>query len=241
MKKNAEKGQATLELILMMLAMTACMMGVLFVGAITVSNNNRLLESKFEAEKKSRLADLADLTDGSEYVGWDESYRKRQFVQDGLIDPVIKENKAIRRDLAGRKQREKALHLPFGLDYTPQRDPVKNTVQDVGNKLMNPAYSRFQSDYYWETQFLTPQPILTDTDNAFKAAHLVSSHSTSEQIATGKFLRGADPRNYAHVERSMRETAHKWLGFKVSDSDIERNPSNRVYMPIIKVDKKIME
>ena len=57
MKKNTENGQATFELILMLLAITSCVLGVLFVGAITVSNNDRLLKSKFEAEQLSRNYD----------------------------------------------------------------------------------------------------------------------------------------------------------------------------------------
>jgi hypothetical protein len=70
---------------------------------------------------------------------------------------------------------------------------------------------------------------------------LVSSHDQKELISSAKFLRGTDPKRYRHVEKSMRNTAHEWLGIAVSDLDIRKNPSNEVFMPWIKPNKKIME
>ena len=216
MKKYNEKGQATLELMLMMLALTTCMLGVLFIGAITVSNNERLMESKFEAEKKSRTVNHSDVENDLEFSRWQgstlvQSYLKKLFgIQDNL-------------------------DLPFGLDYSANRTSA-NTLEKLTFSVNNPGDSRTQSHYFWEesNQYNNrfTSSMLTVTDNAFNAAQLVSSHSYDA-------YKDKDLSDF--TDAHTRKAAKSWLGITVSNSDIRRNPSNKVFMPWIKPNKKLME
>lgn len=233
--KNPEKGQATLELMLIMLVMIACMLGVLFVGGITVSNNARLLDAKFNAEKESRQHDAIPIENPIEFEYWYEDAAKRKFIKYNFIDKITEKNSAVQK---------KELYLPFGLDYKPYRLEEKNTLQDINFKLNTTEDSKLFNDYYWDERYYRFSfSLKTSTGNALDAAQLIRGQATEkhEYVDTYKTLRGGDPKNYKHVEKSMRNVAHEWLGITVSDSDIRNNPSNRVYMPIIKVDKKIME
>ena len=227
MKMYNEKGQAaTLELMLMMMALATCMLGVLFIGAITISNNERLMESKFEAEKNSRNINHSDVENDPEFSHWQGNAHVQSY---------LKELFGIRSNL----------DLPFGLDYTANRTSA-NTLEKLTFSVNNPGDSRTQSHYFWEesNQYNNrfTSSMLTVTDNAFNAAQLVSGHKQSElEYSTTEFLRGADKRRYEHVEKSMRNTAHEWLGITVNDDDIRRNPSNKVFMPWIKPNQKLME
>ena len=215
MKKNKENGQATFELILMLLAITSCVLGVLFVGAITVSNNDRLLESKFEAEKKSKQNNPFDIITGLEYSHWSGSAYLWNF---------------LRRTFGASN-----LNLPFGLDYSYQKTSV-NTLESLNYRLNNPGDSRIQNQYHWEetnlynTRFSSS--LTTSTGNAFNAAQLVGSHSFSTQ-------NDKDLNDF--TDAKTRKTAKSWLGITVNNSDIRHNPSNHVYMPMIKENKKTME
>ena len=227
MKKYNEKGQATIELITILLALTSCMLGVLFVGAIVVSNNERLLKSKFEAEQRSRQGDYTEFEMRPEYKSWQNHPRIQSYLR-SVFKP------------------SNDLHLPFTLDYY-SRESDENSLQDIALKVTSPADSKNPSYYYWEetsdynTRFSATLLKNSVTDNAFNAAQLIGSQNTSGDATTSKFLRGSDPSSYGKVERSMRNTGRKWLNIEVKDSDIRNNPSNHVFMPLIKEDKNIME
>lgn len=215
-QKHSEKGQATLELMLMMLALAACMVGILYVGAVTVSNNDRLLESKFIAEKKSRQNDTVETEKRSEYGNWRNSAALRAYLRE-LFD--------IKSDF----------NLPFGLDYSP-RVSAENTLQDIHTKVTGSADSRLQNFYYWEETGLYnsrfSSSLLTVTDNAFNAAQLVSGHAT----------RTRDDKDLDDLtDAQTRKAAKSWFGITLDNNDIRNNPSNHVFMPLIKKDKNIME
>ena len=234
-KKNTEKGQATLELMLIMLAMTACMLGVLFVGGITVSNNARLLDAKFDAEKESRKHNAIPMENPIEFEYWYENTAKRQFIENNIIEEITEKNPSIQK---------KELYLPFGLDYQPYQSKTKNTLQDINFKLNTTEDSKLFNDYYWDERYYRFSfSLKTSTGNALDAAQLIRGQATEriEYVDTSETLHGGDPKNYEHVEKSMRNVAHEWLGISVSDDKIKNNPSNHVFMPLIKEDKNIME
>ena len=216
MEMYNEKGQATLELMLMMMALATCMLGVLFIGAITISNNERLMESKFEAEKNSRNINHSDVENDLEFSHWQGSAHVQSY---------LKKLFGIRSNL----------DLPFGLDYTANRTSA-NTLEKLTFSVNNPGDSRTQSHYFWEesNQYNNrfTSSMLTVTDNAFNAAQLVSSHSQHAYT-------DIDITDF--TDNQTRKAAKSWLGITVNDDDIRRNPSNKVFMPWIKPNKKLME
>ena len=217
MKRRNEKGQATIELILILLPISACILGILFIGGITVSNNERFLASKFEAEKKAQKGDTADI-----------EYKPMEFFHwsgDGSLHSYLKKTFGI----------QGKLNLPFGLDYSSNASTL-NTLQDVEYRLKNSADSKKSHLYYWEETGDYDIKYSSSTqaawNNAFNAAQLVSGHRS--QSYNDKDLND-------FTDKATRKAAQSWLGITVSNSDIRQNRSNHVYMPIVKKDKKIME
>ena len=73
--KKQENGQAVIELTIMLVALTAVLLGVLFVCSITTDNNTRLLRSKFEAERAARDPDADLISHTREFKTWSGTNR----------------------------------------------------------------------------------------------------------------------------------------------------------------------
>ena len=80
-RRSEQSGQATMELAVLLIAFTAMILGIIFVGGLGIARNEALLEAKAAAEVSSRTAAASVQTGGNEYLGW--SYTSLDLYGDG--------------------------------------------------------------------------------------------------------------------------------------------------------------
>lgn len=202
-----QQGQATVELMVMIVGLVAMILGVMFICGLTLGSNQRLLNAKGTAELKARY-DLADgdlLESPQEVLSWNH----------GVLD------------LGNKKYR-----IPF----SPSSSPVytaNNSLDHISGYFSNSqdsagtTYSfRWNAPNTYSANFMPD--FTTETTNAFNAAQLVAASSSSSGPTLNDFLEGSQK----NAADAMRKTFYYWFGVRVDEEMLNSDPTNRVYMPV---------
>ncbi len=207
-RKNANRsqsGQAVTELTVMLVALVAVILGVVFVSGLAVTNNKILLEAKRNAEYAARLTEAEPQLTALEHSGW--SYGS--FAYSG----------------------NQTVSIPFSALDRPVRTE-SNSLQNAALELRTAEYSespRYQ--YAWKApRDFNAQEFSADASatlgNALDAAALTAGKSSETEPVAG-FDKGYRDRAAA----DMRNAFFHWFGIKIDKNDLRKNLTNTVYMP----------
>ena len=201
------RGQALLEMTVMLVGIVAILLGVVYVGGLTVANNRLLLSAKFNAEKAARQPDSVVQQSDGELRGW--SYTTLE--------------------VSSRKK----ITIPFLADDRLSSSTDVSTLSSVSSGFRNatPSESDFYS-YSWHSPRDFDRRLNGDfadtAGNALNAAALVRGTDSLRDPISG-FDRGErDNASFA-----MRNAFQAWFGVRITGEMLGNIPSNQVYMPHI--------
>lgn len=202
--RRRESGQATIELAVMLTAVTAMLLGIVMLAGVMVADNRQLLEAKLSAELRAGDADTPAWRSENELGFW--SYGSYS--------------------VNGRHYAT----IPFSSG--DRLGQVNATVLDaVPGQFSTPAYSRQENySYRWKSP-ASFHPSLnsdfsTDPGNALESADLVAGSGTELDPVSG-FDRGRRD----NASNALRAAFSVWFGSRISHDFLSGKPSNQVYMP----------
>lgn len=206
-RRCGESGQAITELVVMLVALLAVILGTIFVGALSMTDNDVLLTAKRNAERSARILNGEPiLADGREITRWE--YGSVRF-----------------------PDRTKAV-IPFSaLDrmQSTEISSIRSGAWQFGTELYSESDGRYLYEWKSPAEFdrdAMPDDFTATLDNARAAAALVVGRAASDD-AGDHFYRGYRD----NASAAMRSAFYTWFGIKISDSALRRSPSNAVYMP----------
>ncbi len=201
------RGQALLEMTVMLVGIIAVLLGVIYIGGLTVADNRLLLSARFNAEKAAREPDSAILDTDHELRGWNYTTFE--------VSP------------------RKKITVPFLAGDRLSVSADTGTLNSVSGAFRN-AHSS-ESDLYrysWHSPRDFDSRLDSDftqtSGNALNAAALVrGTNSLPDPIA------GFDRGGHDNASFAMRNAFQAWFGVRITEDMLNNIPSNQVYMPHI--------
>ena len=203
MKKISEKGQAIAELLVMLVALTMIVLGLIYVGGITLNSNRLLLDARNQAQQLSRSA-ATDDANGREIAGW--VYGSSLQLNDSKTIPFSANDRIV--------YESNGLLGSAGDDLAGQSH--SDNTDFVWTNLNRKVHSGFDGDFS------------TIAETARSAAGLVSAIGDTQSAVYNNLDNGK--KNPASG-RTMRKTFWEWFGVKLDSDTLRLLPANRVYLP----------
>lgn len=213
--KKTNSGQATMELILLMLAFLICFLGLVVVMGLSIANIEIFGEAKFNSEQNAQYADYGDAgVRSNDILKW------KYTVHDLTSDEI-----------------------PFLPKDEPQSLATGgNLMQTIDTNLNDKAYSSDVDEAPQKYKFnefsinLTGAPVFDTTAPAFDAVY------RSANLLEGRTKYGENIATIHASERSkMYKAIEKILSLKrerLIELKLEDNVTNRVFFPAMKVSDK---
>ncbi len=198
------RGQALLEMTVMLVAIVAILLGVIYIGGLTIANNQLLLSAKLNAEKASRLSGASSESGSNELLGWNYTTLE--------LSP------------------NETLTIPFLADDRLSASGA-STLSTVSSAFRDSLPSEADLyDYSWHSPRDFDRSLGSDftdwVDTGLGAASLVGGTDSVKDPVSG-FDRGSA----GDTSSSMRSAFRSWFGITISDKMLNDIPSNQVYMP----------
>lgn len=203
--RHGESGQAIVELTIMLVALVAIILGVIFTAGLAITDNKVLLEAKRNAERAARFFQTEPQPGAWEYSRWEYGSYSFSATSKASI-PFSALDRQVRTDI--------------------------NSIQNASWEFRTPIYSEATRYHY---EWMAPGNFDSDAfradataafGNALNAATLVGATSTSNQPAAGFETGYADG-----AAAAMRNAMFTWFGVKIDADTVRLNPTNTVYMP----------
>ena len=254
--RSCESGQAFIELTVMLIGITAMILGVIIIFGIENSSNTVLLDARFEAHKAARQSEMPLREE--EIDTWQESTLE---LAENRISPnpsvssstntakLFSERGRTYILTANKKMLTKNLIIPFSLTASMQKNSSNNSVLPMTQGMDSALYSKndglnvthnYERYGYWRSMEVYNANFRHDFfhdisgNNAFYAARLVKgSASTGGAAATINASHQHGPLNSSSdAAEIMYNSFNKLFGIRIKNSTIKDNPGNQVYMPI---------
>ena len=206
MRKNrsGESGQATIELAVMLMAVTALLLGIVILSGVMVADNQQLLQAKLAAELNARDSSASSWSSEKELGVW--SYGG--YSVDGRRYATVPFSA---RDQLGRVD-------AAAIDAAP-------------GQFSSAAYSSQSSySYRWKRPDSFHNSFdgdfSADPGNALEAADLIAGSGSVLDPVSG-FDRGRRD----NASSAMRAAFRVWFGSRITDDFLSSKLTNQVYMP----------
>ena len=222
---GADSGQATMELAVLLIAFTAMILGIVFIGGVGIARNEALLDAKVAAEVVSRSTGAAATMSGSEYENW--SYTALDLYGDGGGSiPFSALDRARRGDGNSIGRSADEFHLASRSEPGERiADGMIFTYDYEFKSLENFDASLFEHD------FATG---LRGGGNALDAAELVSSVSSERNpvaLIDSRNQRGSK-NSAADAASMLHRSFTTWFGVRFDRFSTAADVSSRVAMPL---------
>lgn len=199
-----ESGQATVELAVMLLAVTAMLLGIIILSGVMTADNRQLLQAKLAAEINA--ADHAA-------PSWRSEQELGLWSYGGY-------------SVDGRRYAT----IPFSArDQLGRVDAA--AIQAAPGQFSNAAYSRQGGySYRWKRpdsfHSSFDEDFTADPGNALEAADLIAGSGSVIDPVSG-FDRGRRD----NASGAIRAAFRVWFGSRITEDFLSSKLSNRVYMP----------
>lgn len=206
MRENhtGESGQATIELAVMLMAVTALLLGIVILSGVMVADNRQLLQAKLAAELNAQDSSSPSWNSEKElgvwsYGGYSVDGRRYTTIPFSAQDQLGRADAAA-IDAAAGQFSAAAYSRQDGYAYRWKR----------------PAsfHNSFDNDF------------TADPGNALEAADLISGRGSVPDPVSG-FDRGRRD----NASSAMRAAFRVWFGSRITDDFLSSKITNQVYMP----------
>ncbi len=222
MRNNRESGQAMIELAVMLVALLAVVLGVVFVCGILRSGNIQFLRSKTVAEISSRTGG-APMDSSSDISRW--NYGTLEIWGETTVRSADGSTSTLSAATAT---------IPF---------TSMDTISHYGGNALGEIPAAFNDDeasnsdsyrYKWmQLQDFDSTAFRADftpgLSNAIGAAGLVRGRAASDRNALHDFDKGYK----GDAAAGMRKSFTIWFGVTIPDRTIYENPVFDVYIPVV--------
>ena len=217
-----ERGQATLELAALLIAFAALILGIVFIGSLSMADNRLLIAAKYRAESAARHSSGLE---GAEFRDWSYS----------SIDPFNRNRRVpVPFTAAGVAHRTSDNSIGSAAAALGSREYSEPTVHSGGDRT-------FAYDYEWKNlnQFNPAgfshdcQPELVSGINAFSAAGLVRGAPAETDSGYGLLSSGdqAGPHSSDRAVERMEAGFFEWFGIRIKARQLVESPAKEVYIP----------
>lgn len=220
MKKRKNSGQATMELMCLLLAFLICFLGLVVVMGLSIANIEVFCEAKFKSEQNAENADTGG---------------------DGVIDSDILSWKYTKYHV--RKGKSETVDIPFLPEDAPVSIKISNTMNMIKTRLNakedsstfnNPDPGYIFHDFKLN---LTGKEVWDTENKNFENAYL-TANLLGGKAASGK---GIAISSSAEERLKMYNAIEKILNLRpevLYELQLEDKSVNKVYIPAMKVQEK---
>ena len=214
---NRESGQATLELVTLLIGFIAVFLGLIFICSLADSDINILLDARNNAELRA-AAENPTASAGAEFA------TSSNGVHDIYNDSTVMTFSP--QDLPNYTAGNTISNFPSAFTDRSYSVPSSGSnIRDQHAKLE--AWKNFNAvdSNVFRNDFASGLSM----QNALEAAQLVSGTSDGKNQLS---LINSSHQKPGTAQR-LRNTFFTWFGVRVSDNALKNVPGNRVYMPVL--------
>ena len=209
--RGHESGQATIELLVLLIGFVSLFLGLVFVCGLADGDIGILLNARNNAELLASGSGSNTVTGpefGAVTHGTHEIYSKEEYLVFSPQDYVGKTiNNTIDEFPAAFSSQHDSVLSDSNRNYRLQAEMKEwKNIRNAGNGV-------FKADFVSGLS----------TKNALEAADLVSATSSERSVVTTLSGKNSDDFFSGFI---------KWFGIRLSSSALKRAPGNRVYMPL---------
>lgn len=239
MKRKFQRGQATIELCAMLIALAAMILGIVVLSGFYRNSHKILLEARHEAQKQAAQGVSGNSSGTSEILDWDYS-NAFQLTNEGRNsggsrDPQTSLVKGFRL-YQDRTRMKNGVDIPFALSGKKSSAGDTSTYNNgfSGNTIgQTPAEfdSSEASAYTGEWEKYVAWRKNKDFDSGFTGDFTGALGSQSAYDAADLTQGKSTGVKDSAVLRVLYSSFERWFGTNPRKLDLHNNPGNIVYMP----------